>query len=70
MLLWLVLCWPRRERRPGGGRGGAPTRPPPRVRAAGVGGQERFARLARAHTQNNARINAVLEPCGRGVRKP
>jgi hypothetical protein len=29
--------------------------------------QERFARLARAHMQNNTGLNAVLEPCGRGV---
>jgi hypothetical protein len=52
---------PHRTAQGRGGRAERPRDPPPgRPRQ-----QERFARLAHAHTQNNARINAVLEPCGR-----
>lgn len=73
----LGACWqPSRGPGPGGrraggslhrtaqGRGGRAERPrdPPPARPRQ---QERFARLAHAHTQNNAGINAVLEPCGR-----
>lgn len=67
----LGACWqPSRGPGPGGGgrvaaptaprKGGRVTHQPARPRQ-----QERFARLAHAHTQNNAGINAVLEPCGR-----